>query len=425
MCAGYRRAVSTPQQAEVVVVGAGLAGLSAASRLAAAGVDVHVLEASGHVGGRLATERIDGFVVDRGFQVFNTGYPRAADLDLPALELGWFERGAIVRAGGRAHPVVDPRRRPGSALGTATAPLGGLREKAALVAFSLRAGYAPVDRLLARPETTAAQSLRRAGVGDAAIERFLRPFLAGVLLEEELATSSRYVDLLWRSFVRGATGLPASGMQAIGEQLAGRLDPGRVHLGTPVRSVAPGTVGTDDGPWSAGAVVVATDPGTAAGLLPAVEASAPRQVTTHLHVLPESPWPSALIVLGQPDGRLVNSAVVSDAQPRYSPDGRALVASSTLGPTRETDVRGEVAAAHGVSPSELEHLTTVTVPGAQPAALPPLQLRRPVDLGDGVYVCGDHRDTPSIQGAMASGARTARAVLRALRPTRPGTTGNG
>ncbi|SEL47926.1 Flavin containing amine oxidoreductase [Blastococcus sp. DSM 46786] len=408
--------MSTSTRAEVLVVGAGLAGLSAAVRLAAAGVDVHVLEAGDHAGGRLATERIDGFVVDRGFQVFNTGYPRAADLDLAALELGWFERGAVIRVEGRAHRVVDPRRQPTAVVGTAAAPLGSVREKAALVAFSLRAGYAPVGRLLRAPETTAEGALRAAGVGEAALERFLRPFLAGVLLEDELATSSRYVDLLWRSFVRGSTGLPAAGMQAIGEQLAGRLDSGRVHLRTAVRSVSPGSATTDEGTWSAGAVVVATEPATASRLLPAVEADAPREVTTHLHVLPASPWPSPLIVLGQPRGRLVNSAVVSDAQPRYSPDGRALVASSTLDRSREADVRDEIAAAHGVSPSELEHLTTVTVPGAQPAALPPLQLRRPVDLGDGLFVCGDHRDTPSIQGAMASGARAARAVLRRLRP---------
>ncbi|RBY89182.1 amine oxidase [Blastococcus sp. TBT05-19] len=403
-----------PQRAEVVVVGAGLAGLSAATRLADAGIDVSVLEASGHVGGRVASERVDGFVVDRGFQVFNTGYPRAADLDLPALQLGFFERGAVVREDGRVHRVVDPRRRPTGVVGTATTPLGSLREKAALAGFALRAGYAPVARLLRAPETTAEAALRSAGIGDAALQRFLRPFLAGVLLEDELATSSRYVDLLWRSFVRGSTGLPAAGMQAIGEQLAGRLPAGRVRLGTPVRSVGPGAVTTDEGTWTARAVVVATDPSTAARLLPSVDAAAPRRVTTHLHVLPQSPWPSPLLVLGQPGGRVVNTAVVSDAQPRYSPDGRALVSSSTLVPTREAEVRAEIAAAHGVSPSDLEHLTTVSVAEAQPAAVPPLRLRRPVDLGDGLYVCGDHRDTPSIQGAMASGARAARAVLAAL-----------
>jgi phytoene dehydrogenase-like protein len=405
-----------PARAEVVVVGAGLAGLSAAVRLAEAGCDVHVLEASGHAGGRLATERVDGFVVDRGFQVLNTGYPRVADLDVPALDMGWFWPGAVLRVEGRVHRVVDPRRHPAAALDTLRAPIGSLYAKAAVAAYSAQAGYTGVDRLLSGPETTAEVRLRAAGVGEPALERFFRPFLAGVLLEAELGTSSRYLDLLWRSFVRGRIGLPARGMQAVGEQLAARLGDESVHLHSRVSSVASGTVTTDHGTVRGAAVVVATDPDTAAVLLPGVDASAPRQVTTHLHVLPTSPWPDPLVVLGTPGGRLVNSVVLTDAQPAYSPDGRALVASSTLEPSTEVEVRDEIARLHGVPTTELAHLTSVTVPGAQPAALPPLRLRRPVDLGEGVYVCGDHRDTPSIQGAMASGARAARAVLRALRP---------
>ena len=408
--------MSPPARAEVVVVGAGLAGLSAAVRLQAAGCDVHVLEAAEHPGGRLATERIEGFLVDRGFQVLNTGYPRAADLDLDALELGWFERGAVIRDGDRSHRVTDPRQRPGRLLDTVTAPLGTPVQKAAVAAFSVRSGYLPVSRLLATAERTTEEALLQAGVGTEALERFFRPFLSGVLLESRLATSSRYVDLLWRSFVRGAIGLPARGMQAVGEQLAARLSPDRLHLATPVRSVESRTVHTDAGAHRADAVVVATDPATAAALLPGLAADAPRRVTTHMHVLPDSPWSSPLIVLGEPGGRLVNTVVVSDAQPRYRPDGRALIASSTLALTREDDVRDEIARAHGVPVAALEHLTTVTVTGAQPPAEPPLQLRKPVDLGDGLYVCGDHRDTPSIQGAMASGARTARTVLRAVRP---------
>ncbi|RBY88482.1 NAD(P)/FAD-dependent oxidoreductase [Blastococcus sp. TF02A-26] len=409
--------MALPARAEVVVVGAGLAGLSAAVRLAEAGLDVHVVEASGHAGGRLATERVDGFVVDRGFQVLNTGYPRvAADLDVPALEMGWFWPGAVLRHEGRAARLVDPRRHPATALGTLRAPIGSLPAKTAIAAYSARAGYLPLERLLRTPETTAEQRLRAAGVGDEALERFFRPFLAGVLLESELTTSSRYLDLLWRSFARGRIGLPRHGMQAVGEQLAARLDAQRLHLDLRVSSVTDGSVTTASGPVRADAVVVASDPDTAATLLPGVEAAAPRRVTTHLHVLPASPWEDPLIVLGTPGGRLVNSVVLTDAQPAYSPDGRALVASSSLGPTTEAEVRDEIARLHDVGTTELEHLTSVTVTHAQPATLPPLQLRRPVDLGGGVFVCGDHRDTPSIQGAMASGARAARAVLRALRP---------
>ncbi len=406
-----------PQRVEVVVVGAGLAGLSAATRLAAAGCDVHVLEASAAAGGRLATQRVDGFVVDRGFQVLNTGYPRVADLDVPALRMGWFWPGALLRTDEGTSRVADPRRRPQAAWDTVRAPLGSLPRKAAIGAFSARAGYWPVDRLLRAPETTAGQALLAAGVGSTAVERFFRPFLAGVLLEPELATSSRYLDLLWRSFVRGDIGLPAEGMQAVGQQLADQLPAERLHHGVRVSALGEdGQVHTDRGTVRADAVVVATDPDTAARLVPGLEASAPRQVTTHLHVLPASPWPSPLLVLGRPGGQLVNTVVLTDAQPAYSPDGRALVASSTLAPTRPEDVREEIARAHGVSPADLDHLTSVTVLGAQPAATVPLQLRRPVDLGEGLFVCGDHRDTPSIQGAMASGARTARAVLRRLRP---------
>src|SRR5919199_6829154 len=123
--------MSLPARAEVVVVGAGLAGLSAATRLAAAGCDVHVLEAAGHPGGRLTTTTVDGFVVDRGFQVLNTGYPRAADLDLDALELGWFLPGAVVRHQGRAYRVADPRRHPAAVPDTLRAPIGGPLRKAA------------------------------------------------------------------------------------------------------------------------------------------------------------------------------------------------------------------------------------------------------------------------------------------------------
>ncbi|MGY1813105.1 NAD(P)/FAD-dependent oxidoreductase [Blastococcus sp. SYSU D00820] len=409
--------MSLPTRAEVVVVGAGLAGLSAAHRLAAAGCDVHVLEAGGHAGGRLATAVVDGFVVDRGFQVLNTGYPRVADLDLADLDLGWFLSGAVVRVDGRAHRVVDPRQRPQDAAATLRSPIGGLPAKAAIAAYSALAGYTPVPLLLRAPERTAEQRLRGAGVGEPALERFFRPFLAGVLLEAELATSSRYLDLLWRSFARGRIGLPARGMQSVGEQLAGRVGAERMHLRVAVTAVTGTSVTTAQGQVRADAVVVATDPATAAVLVPGLDASAPRQVTTHLHVLPASPWPDPLIVLGRPGGRLVNTVVLTDAQPAYAPDGRALVASSSLAPTREDEIRDEVAELHGVVTADLAHLTTVTVPGAQPAALPPLQLRRPVDLGNGLYVCGDHRDTPSIQGAMASGARTARAVLHALRPS--------
>ena len=186
-------------------------------------------------------------------------------------------------------------------------------------------------------------ALRAAGVGPAAIEGFLRPFLAGVLLEPDLATSRRYVDLLLRSFVRGATGLPANGMQAIGEQLAGGSIASACICGR--RSRRSRRLGDHrGGTCRADAVVVATDPATAATLLPGLGSAHragdhPPARAAHL------PLAVAADRAGRPGGQLVNTVVVSDAQPRYSPDGRALVASSTLAPTTEAAVREEIARA--------------------------------------------------------------------------------
>lgn len=65
---------------EVIVVGAGLSGLAAARKLGDAGVPVRILEASDGVGGRVRSDVLDGFILDRGFQVFIEGYPEQKKL---------------------------------------------------------------------------------------------------------------------------------------------------------------------------------------------------------------------------------------------------------------------------------------------------------------------------------------------------------
>jgi phytoene dehydrogenase-like protein len=411
--------MSIPSEAHTVVIGAGLAGLAAARRLTAAGAEVVVLEAAGTAGGRVATDVVDGFLIDRGFQVYNTAYPEAARvLDHAGLDLRAFTPGALVRVGDRLHRVADPRRRPLAAPGTVLAPIGSPADKVRLALLAGRDALLPAGRLARAADTTTYEALRARGLSDTMIDRFLRPFLAGVFLEDQLTTSSRFFDLVWRAFARGSVCVPAGGMRRIPDQLAAGLPAGTLHLGVAVRAVRPGEVVTDQGTIRAASIVVATDPGTAATLLPGLTAPRMNTVTTVYHAAPEPPVQEPTLVLdGERRSPVVNTVVLTEAAPTYSPDTRALVSSSVLGvdPPDDAAMRTELERLYGVSTSDWETVATVRVPDALPAAPPPLRLRQPVDLGDGLFVAGDHRDTPSIQGAMVSGRRAATAVLRARR----------
>jgi phytoene dehydrogenase-like protein len=399
--------------ADVVVVGAGLAGLACARALGEAGIDVAVHEASDAVGGRVRTDHVDGMLLDRGFQVHNTGYPEAQRvLDHEALDLRAFSAGALVRYGDRLHRVGDPRRVPSWALSTVRAPIGSVKDKALIGVLAARDALERPDRLLARRERTTYAALRAQGLSDTVIDRFFRPFLSGVFLEDRLDTSSRFFDLVWRSFARGSQCVPAAGMGAIPAQLAGRLFAGVVRLGSPVTRVAAGSV---DG-TRARAVVVATDPQTAADLLPGLERPAMNGVTTHYHLAPEPPVRLPAIVLdGEAAGPVANTVVLTNAAPSYAP-GRHLVSSSVVsGDAGEPAVRAHLARLYDVDTRDWQHVATYDVRAALPSQAPPMgRLRRPVRLDRGLYVAGDARDSASIQGALVSGRRAAQAVLADL-----------
>ncbi|ADU09042.1 NAD(P)/FAD-dependent oxidoreductase [Micromonospora aurantiaca] len=405
---------------DVVIVGGGLAGLAAARRLHRAGVPWRLLEAGDRLGGRVATDRVDGFLLDRGFQVLNTAYPRLTGLvDVGTLTMGWFTSGVLVRRGDRLERLVNPLREPTGAPGTLTAGIGSLTDR--LRFATLAAGYAtvPVGRLLDTPETSAEKALRRAGLSDAIIEELLRPFLSGVLLDRELATSSHVLAVVMRSFARGRIGLPADGMQALPKALAAPLPAELIELNTPVTDVAPGRVRTPSGEITCRAVVVAVDPPAAATLLPGLSKVRMHAYTTYYHRTDTAPLDEPILLLdGDRRELIANTVVVSRAAPTYAPDGQHLVATSVVGPQAppEPVIRRELDRLYGRSAADWTHLTTVAVPDALPATPPPQgRLRKPVALGDGLYVAGDHRDSPSIQGALASGWRTVGAVLAELR----------
>ena len=423
-------AVNQVAECDVAVVGAGLAGLACARRLSESGLDVHVWEASDAVGGRVRTDEVDGFRLDRGFQVLNTAYPELARvLDLRALRLRELDSAATVHAQGRAVRLSSPFAEPLHAPAALRLPVGGLAGKGALGVYAGLVSGLPTTRLRARRDVSAAQAWRDAHLPSDLVDGLLRPFFSGVLLEQELTTSRRFTDLMMRMFARGRSAVPAAGMGELPRQLASRLPDGTVHLQTPVDEVAATTLRTAHGQVRARAVVVATEGDTAAELLGRVvgeQLPRPRWngVTTVYHTA--SPWPgqSATLVLDGESSPIANSVVMTAAAPEYAPPGRSLVATSMVhGPALPdadgAEVRGRLAILHGTDTSTWEHVATYVVPRALPAMPAPHPFRRPVRLSTGtgqVYVAGDHRDTSSLQGALVSGRRAADAVLEDLQP---------
>ena len=418
------RVSEVPSSCDVLVVGGGLSGLACARRLQSAGPALRtvLLEAEDAVGGRVRTDVVDGFRLDRGFQLINPAYPEVGRvLDVGRLRLQPLPASLVVATGDRRLAVGDPfrggpARLPGSARALLSGALGGPAELLAFARWARRAATAPVADLLAAPDGGWIEGLAAAGVDGPLARRVVTPFLAGTLGERDGETSRRFVELLVRSFVRGRPSVPWRGMQAIPDQLAASLT--EIYPGVPVTTVRAGLAGTADaGEITARAIVVAADPPTAAELL-GLPRPAMRGLTTFWHVADEPPSASgALHVDGDGRGPVVNTVVMSHSAPGYAPDHRALIASTVLG-----------AADVGTEPAVLAHLRTIygrpvdgwrllrrhTIPRALTAMPPPLDARRTVDLGDGLFVAGDHRDTASIQGALVSGRRAADAVLARL-----------
>jgi phytoene dehydrogenase-like protein len=408
----------TQPAVDVVVVGAGLAGLAVARRLTAAGLDVVVIEASDAVGGRVRTDRVDGVLLDRGFQLLNPSYPRVkADVDLPALDLQPFQAGAVVAHDTHRTVLGDPRRLPTAVPATLGFPLGSPIEKLRLAAWALRVGYGDPSAALRDADVSLAELLAARGIRGDLTDRVLRTFLSGVLAEAELSSAASFGQLLVRSFVRGLPSLPAGGMQRLPEQLAADLPAGTLRLLTRARAVTGRSVETDAGRLSARAVVVAADPVTAASLT-GLPMPVMRGLTTFYYLAAEAPSARALLHIdADRRGPAVNAAVITNAAPSYAPD-RHLVAVTTLGGESGLDAE-QAARRHAgvmfrVDAAEWTHVETYPVVAALPAMPAGTPIRREVDLGDGLFIAGDHRDTASIQGALASGRRVAAAVRARL-----------
>ena len=411
--------MSPPSQCDVVIVGAGLAGLSAAREIQRHGLSVIVLDSSDAVGGRVRTDIVDGFQLDRGFQVMLTAYPELqSQVDMRALDLRPFDPGALVWRNGKGHAVSDPFRKPQTLATTAFAPIASVFDKARIVVLRARVMRRKPAVLLGGQDVSTDVALRAFGFSTKIINRFFRPLFGGIQLDPHLATSRRMFDVIFRSLSEGQSVLPSRGMHALPLQMASRLSEGTIHLNTRVNTVEGAKVTLASGESiTARAVVVATDGPTASSLLgiPIVES---RKVGCVYFSADAPPTKEKYVVLdGTGNGPVLNVAVISNVAPSYAPADKHLIVAALPGVTDgdlEAMSRQQLRSWWGPQVDSWKHLRTYVINHGGPVQKPPFSPKQRVDLGNGLFVCGDHRDTGSIQGAMFSGRRCGEAVVRSL-----------
>jgi len=405
-------------QPDVLIIGAGLAGLACARRLQAAGRSFVICEAADRVGGRVATDLCEGFRLDRGFQVLLTAYPEARRLlDYDALDLRRFYPGALVRHGGKWHRVADPFRHPLDGIRGVFNPIGSLADK--LRIGRLRLGGFDFSRHAA--DQTAMQALQEEGFSKSMIERFFRPFLGGVFLENRLVTTVRKLEFVMRHFARGDTAIPALGMAEIPKQLAAALPASAIRLNTRVAAIADGGVhGEDGGFLAARAVVVATDFKTANRLLGAEASPADSNGVACLYFSASvAPVSEPILMLnGEGTGPVNNLSVLSAVSADYAPAGRHLISASVVDAEAaatldlEARVRRQLGEWFGSAVKDWRLLRIDRIPDAVPAQR--FAEDKPARVRAGLYQCGDHCGVAAIDTALSSGTAAAEAILEDL-----------
>ncbi len=413
---------------DVLIVGGGLAGLCCGRELARRGISFQILEASDGVGGRVRTDEVEGFRLDRGFQIYLTAYPEGKRvLDLAALDLKPFTRGALVRINGKFHRVADPRQEPKGAVTGLFNPVGSLADKLRMLRLFREVNRGAADDFGSQPNASAADYLTRTiGFSPTILGRLFRPFFGGVSLDRSLSTSARFFRFTTRMFTAGLGAVPAMGMEAIPRQLAAALSPDAIRLNARVTQVSDNGVTLASGETlNAKAIVVAVEAPVAARLLgDRVPDPGSNGNTTLYYAATQPPITEPILMLDSEERGPVNSLVVmSNASPAYAPPGYALLSASIIGIPQENDAeldrraREQFREWFGAEVDAWRLLKVYRIPHALPnqqvGRLDPW--RRPVRLAAGLFVCGDHRDNGSIDGAMTSGRRAAEAVVAELR----------
>ena len=373
---------------DCIVVGAGLAGITAARAVQQAGNSVLLLEASDQVGGRVRSDVIDGFICDRGFQVINPKYPQVVKSNV-IKELDFKYISGKIR-------LADEQIKVGYSLSTFSPKLGSINQKLRFLKF------------VASPKVKNEKSFGHYATEFPDLyQKVLKPFLSGVFLTDPQEIASDVAQEILRSFVKSLPGVPAAGVGEFSRALAKPIQ--NLKLNESVQSVSNGQVTTNQDTYRARYVIVATDPTTAAQLLSGVQLPKMLSSTTAYFATDQLPIDSKNLVVSS-KSKLVNSIVISQVSSKYAPIGQHLVSATSLSPITESVFRKELAEIWQMSTHSWEYVARYEIKQSLPAHLPGVRKTKSAKFSDQIYLAGDHMAVPSQQGAMQSGFLAARAI---------------
>lgn len=408
------------KESNIYIIGAGISGLIAALELEKLGFSPVIIEASDEVGGRVRTDKVDGFLLDRGFQVLLTAYPEAQRyLDYDLLNLKYFDPGAIILKPGSTLKIHDPLRNPSKAISMAFSDVGTLKDKVKMFLLTQELKKKTDAEIFTGPNTSTLQFLTDYGFSSKIIDNFFKPFFKGIFLENDLSTSSRMFRFVFKMFAEGQAAVPALGMQVIPEQLKSRLLRTQIRFSQKVKSLQGTKIELESGELiQADAIIVACRPDL---LIPQLQGQTKpyKKVINIYYSLAKSFIAQPMIGLLPDDQFLTNNLVfMTDVSKSYSNNDRALLSVSITKPVTLDDklaklVAIELSAITNINAEFFEHVKTYEIHDALPdvedmsVTLPATSSK----IYDNVFLAGDHMLYGSLNAAMTSGRKAAEALI--------------
>jgi phytoene dehydrogenase-like protein len=407
----------------ITIIGAGISGLSVGLHLHREGFSVKIIEASDRAGGRIKTDSVDGFRLDRGFQVLLTSYPEAQMLlNYKALQLKTFLPGATVLYDGGQFEIADPFRRPSALLATVFAPVGSLKDKINTFVLKQKLIRKSIKGIFLQEQKSSLEQLKSYGFSSKMIDRFFKPFFSGIFLENKLETPNRMFDFVMKMFSEGDAALPALGMEEIPKQLASQLPADTFLYNTKVVDIRGNSIFTSTGAEiKSDIIILATEANELVSKLKSNVETEYRSVTNVYFQSTVAPSNKAVVILNASEKEKVvnNLTVMTNVSTAYAPAGKVLISVSCNGILDFEDqelaekIKKELEPWFGKQVEEWSHLKTYKVK----YALPNLTVLKDdltitdMKINDNLYCCGDHLLNGSINAAMKSGRLLADLII--------------